>query len=87
MTGLPTAVLTTLVAAALAALVAALATLVLVASHPWNCPAHLVGDSPVVAVLALLAALLSVLTALPPVLSALLSPTALLAVSLAGPAL
>ncbi|PSP42379.1 hypothetical protein BRC66_01455 [Halobacteriales archaeon QH_2_66_30] len=55
-----TAVLTTLVAAVLAALVAALATLVLVASHPWNCPAHLVGDSPVVAVLALLAALLSV---------------------------
>ena len=39
---------------------AALATLVLVASHPWNCPAHLVGDSPVVAVLALLAVLLAV---------------------------
>ncbi|PSQ35726.1 hypothetical protein BRD08_06405 [Halobacteriales archaeon SW_10_66_29] len=39
---------------------AALATLVLVASHPWNCPAHLVGDSPVVAVLALLAGLLAV---------------------------
>ena len=97
-TGLPTAVLTTLVAAALAALVAALATLVLVASHPWNCPAHLVGDSPVVAVLALLAGLVAATVPLatlaaPAVpsasLVALLLPllAVLLAVSLAGPAL
>ncbi|PSP88686.1 hypothetical protein BRC87_09225 [Halobacteriales archaeon QS_4_66_20] len=97
-TGLPTAVLTTLVAAVLAALVAAPATLVLVASHPWNYPAHLVGDSPVVAVLALLAGLVAATVPLatlaaPAVpsasLVALLLPllAVLLAVSLAGPAL